>query len=71
MIIIIYGTTAEAIKLAPVVRRLDAKGIPYQHWITQQHTESLRKAIPELGFSPRTRSSRTVFEGSRLSHQSR
>ncbi|MFJ2368625.1 UDP-N-acetylglucosamine 2-epimerase [Microbacterium sp. NPDC087665] len=51
MIIFIYGTTAEAIKLAPVVRRLDAQGIPYRHWVTQQHTESLRKAIPELGFT--------------------
>lgn len=52
MIIFIYGTTAEAIKLAPVIRRLNANGIPYQHWVTQQHTESLRKAIPELGFTP-------------------
>lgn len=52
MIIFIYGTTAEAIKIAPVVRRLVAKGIPVQHWVTQQHTESLRKAMPELGFAP-------------------
>jgi len=52
MIIFIYGTTAEAIKIAPVVRRLAAYGIPYEHWVTQQHTESLRKAIPELGFTP-------------------
>lgn len=51
MIIFIYGTTAEAIKLAPIARRLDARGIPYQHWVTQQHTDSLRKAIPELGFT--------------------
>lgn len=50
MIIFIYGTTAEAIKLAPIARRLDVREIPYQHWITYHHTESLRKAIPELGF---------------------
>lgn len=50
MIIFIYGTTAEAIKIAPVVRRLSDKGVPVQHWVTQQHTESLRKAMPELGF---------------------
>lgn len=49
MIIFIYGTTAEAIKIAPVARRLDALGVPYQQWITQQHTDSLRRAIPELG----------------------
>lgn len=50
MIIFIYGTTAEAIKLAPIARRLDEQGIPYQHWITYHHTDSLRKAMPELGF---------------------
>lgn len=49
MIIFIYGTTAEAIKLAPIMRRLDAQGIGYEHWVTQQHTDSLRRAIPELG----------------------
>lgn len=49
MIIFVYGTTAEAIKLAPIARRLDALGIPYQHWVTQQHTEALRTAIPQLG----------------------
>jgi len=52
MIIFIYGTTAEAIKLAPVARRLQARGVPYQQWITQQHTDALRKAIPELGLTP-------------------
>ena len=50
MIIFVYGTTAEAIKLAPIARRLDARGIPYQHWVTQQHTDALRTAIPQLGF---------------------
>lgn len=49
MIIFIYGTTAEAIKFAPIARRLDARGIPYEHWVTQQHTEALRVAIPQLG----------------------
>ncbi|WP_341975306.1 UDP-N-acetylglucosamine 2-epimerase [Microbacterium sp. LWO13-1.2] len=51
MIIFIYGTTAEAIKLAPIMRRLDAKGVPYEQWVTYQHTDSLRKAIPELGLT--------------------
>lgn len=50
MIIFVYGTTAEAIKLAPIARRLDAIGIPYQHWVTQQHTDALRTAMPQLGF---------------------
>lgn len=50
MIVFVYGTTAEAIKLAPIARRLDHLGIPYQHWVTQQHTDALRTAIPQLGF---------------------
>lgn len=49
MIIFIYGTTAEAIKLAPLMRRMDARGIPYEQWVTFQHTDSLRVAMPQLG----------------------
>lgn len=49
MIVFIYGTTAEAIKLAPIMRRLDARGIRYEHWLTMQHTEALRKLLPQLG----------------------
>ncbi|MDD7930470.1 UDP-N-acetylglucosamine 2-epimerase [Microbacterium thalli] len=49
MIVFIYGTTAEAIKLAPVMRRLDARGMRYQQWVTFQHTDALRKAMPQLG----------------------
>lgn len=51
VIVFIYGTTAEAIKIAPVARRLAARGIPYAQWITQQHTEALRQAIPQLGLN--------------------
>lgn len=49
MIIFIYGTTAEAIKLAPIARRLDERGIAHQHWLTLQHTTALMQALPELG----------------------
>jgi UDP-N-acetylglucosamine 2-epimerase (non-hydrolysing) len=49
VIIFIYGTTAEAIKLAPIMRRLDQRGIPYEQWVTFQHTDALRTAIPQLG----------------------
>lgn len=55
MIVFIFGTTAEAIKLAPVARRLDERGIPYESWLTMQHTDSLRKVLPELGFREPTR----------------
>lgn len=49
MIVFIYGTTAEAIKLAPIMRRLDIRGVRYEHWLTMQHTEALRKILPQLG----------------------
>ncbi|MGC0368034.1 UDP-N-acetylglucosamine 2-epimerase [Microbacterium sp. SLBN-111] len=49
MIVFIYGTTAEAIKLAPIMRRLDERGVAYQQWVTFQHTDALRAAMPELG----------------------
>ncbi|WP_323986366.1 UDP-N-acetylglucosamine 2-epimerase [Microbacterium plantarum] len=49
MIVFIYGTTAEAIKLAPIMRRLDARSVPFQQWVTFQHTDALRKAMPQLG----------------------
>lgn len=60
MIIFIYGTTAEAIKIAPVIRRLDALGVPFEQWITQQHTDALRRAIPELGLPA---PDRTIADG--------
>lgn len=49
MIIFVYGTTAEAIKIAPVARRLMARGIPFQQWVTMQHTDALRAILPQLG----------------------
>lgn len=49
MIVFIYGTTAEAIKIAPVARRLTARGIPFEQWVTRQHTDALTAVIPQLG----------------------
>ena len=49
MIVFIYGTTAEAIKLAPISRRLKDLGIPQQHWVTFQHTQALLSILPSLG----------------------
>ncbi len=54
MIVFIFGTTAEAIKIAPVARRLASRGIPYETWVTYQHTESLRAIIPQLGIDEPT-----------------
>lgn len=55
MIIFIFGTTAESIKIAPVARRLASRGIPYESWVTYQHTDSLRTIIPQLGIEEPTR----------------
>ncbi len=55
MIVFIFGTTAEAIKIAPVARRLAIRGVPYESWVTYQHTEALRKIIPQLGIEQPTR----------------
>lgn len=54
MIVFIFGTTAEAIKLAPIARRLTAAGVPYESWVTYQHTDSLKRLLPQLGFRPPT-----------------
>ena len=48
MIVFIYGTTAEAIKLAPVIRRLRARGNRIQQWVTMQHTDALEKVMAQL-----------------------
>lgn len=62
MIVFIYGTTAEAIKIAPIARRLEARGIPYESWVTFQHTDSLRAVIPQLGLRP---PARVIADGDR------
>lgn len=49
MIVFVYGTTAEAIKLAPIMRRLDESGVVYQQWLTYQHTDALRAMLPKVG----------------------
>ena len=49
MIVLIYGTTAEAIKLAPVMHRLSAEGIPYQQWVTLQQSNTVLNSIQHLG----------------------
>lgn len=49
MIIFIYGTTAEAIKLAPISRRLASLNHPQLHWLTYQHTLGLKEIEKDLG----------------------
>ena len=49
MIVFCYGTTAEAIKIAPIVRRLVERGIPFEQWLTLQQSDRLLDALPGLG----------------------
>ena len=49
MIVFFYGTTAEAIKLAPVARRLTDQGVEYEQWLTLQQADTVLHALPGLG----------------------
>lgn len=53
MIIFVYGTSAEAIKLAPMAKRLESKGVEYEQWLTMFHGSSLRGSVKKLGFNER------------------
>lgn len=48
MIAFFYGTSAELIKLAPVMRRLQARGVRFEQWVTAQHASQLETLCQEL-----------------------
>lgn len=50
MIIFVYGTSAEAIKIAPLARRLTQRGIAYHQILTMQHGQKLIESAQRLGF---------------------
>jgi UDP-N-acetylglucosamine 2-epimerase (non-hydrolysing) len=49
MIVFVYGTTAEAIKLGPVIRRLVSQGVQVEQWVTFQQARTVFASIGELG----------------------
>ena len=49
MILVIYGTTGELIKLAPVLRRLRARGAGYLSGTTGQHAEQIPRLLQSFG----------------------
>jgi UDP-N-acetylglucosamine 2-epimerase (non-hydrolysing) len=49
VIVFVYGTTAEAIKLAPIARRLADQGVEYEQWLTLQQSDTVLRALPGLG----------------------
>ncbi len=48
-IVIVAGTTAEIIKLSPVMRALRDSGSRYELWNTAQHVDGLRATLDDLG----------------------
>jgi UDP-N-acetylglucosamine 2-epimerase (non-hydrolysing) len=49
VIAFVYGTTGELIKLAPVLRQLDDRGVSYRLWCTGQQFDELPEASERLG----------------------
>jgi UDP-N-acetylglucosamine 2-epimerase (non-hydrolysing) len=49
VIVFVYGTTAEAIKLAPVMRRLQDRGVRFEQWLTLQQADTVLHAVAQLG----------------------
>lgn len=50
MIVFVIGTSAEAIKVAPLARRLNALGSNYECWLTMQHGPRLIETLDNLSF---------------------
>nr|NLI51416.1 UDP-N-acetyl glucosamine 2-epimerase [Propionibacterium sp.] len=47
--VFIAGTTAELIKLSPVLRELEDRGEPYRLWTTDQHLAGVAETLGDLG----------------------
>ncbi len=52
MIHAILGTRAQAIKMAPVLRGLQDRGIPYNFILLAQHKETLQEILDQFGVKP-------------------
>ncbi len=48
-VVFVAGTTAELIKIAPVMREMDARGLPYELWSTRQHVDGVSQTLHDLG----------------------
>lgn len=45
MLVIVYGSTAELIKMAPLMRGLSERGVPWRSWCTAQHARGAIEAV--------------------------
>ena len=53
-ILICYGTRPEIIKLSPVIRELDKRGIPFKTVFTGQHRDlynDVKELVPEPDYN--------------------
>lgn len=48
-IVFVAGTTAEFIKIAPVLGELSRRDLPYQVWTTAQHVDGVAPTLEDLG----------------------
>lgn len=51
MIVLIYGTTAEAIKFAPLMTLFKERDIPFEQWLTLQQASTVLNSLPNLDIS--------------------
>ena len=51
-IAVVAGTTAELIKLAPVLKGINERGGSYQLWNTAQHVGSYATTLSDFGLAP-------------------
>lgn len=52
MIVFIYGTTGELIKVAPVMRELTRRGIDFEQWTTGQQATQIEPLARHMGLPP-------------------
>lgn len=67
MIVVVYGTTGELIKLAPVLKRLEEERLPYLALSTHQQATQIAPMCREFGIAPPSLVLGNGFRGNDLS----
>ena len=70
MIVFIFGTTAEALKLSPIWRRLRSKGIPFEKWNSGQHIEEIEEGLLAINEGIPERTLVNGFRGKNMTSRS-
>jgi UDP-N-acetylglucosamine 2-epimerase (non-hydrolysing) len=66
MIVFIFGTTAEALKLSPIWRRMTASGIAFEKWNSGQHIEEIEEGLLAINESFPDRTLVNGFRGKNM-----